>query len=797
MKKIYFLMLLLNFMFSSIVSANTQNTQLENKVFSADDKVVNGETCSWECRDVNDEYATQIVGFDFPSGKTYCKVFRKENLDYDLGIDASRINTACALKLNIENEYNEIISNTNNFNKNRESSIKYVKNDSKVNLSTFLTSLVTLNPNIIDREQTNLTGQIALKDGIEFNSVQTITQGREVFGTSFRNVAWQAIKNDFEYNINIGKDLFIKEKAPLSTFTTTYENTSAIDGFNKNNMAYFSDLFMNMEKIYQHLQIFIFVLIGGFFVIQISANKLQAYLENRGENSSKEPYLHKFYIPLFMVGTFFMPIPEANEMAHSTIMQNIIRSFALHSTQLADMANAIGSKTYMDKIYKSVGGLNADGVANLLIKREENKHTYQESKKIFQNICETRYEKISQMNWQSFNFQTMNQEEQEKLRQEYRFDINQKTYTKEDISLESCINLQLKVYDSYNQIEKYNSQIQGIKNFSTKVDDRINKLDNFFAFRNQQLGWIDSMLIPSSAMLAETFVFANNQIVKYDIEEDTKSNRKNLQKALEDGDVVAGNDDINDSVMGYVAGNLVWMMMPGAQGILDFVKDNPIIVAPFAISSGAYISGVLNVGQQLLSQIDLPVFGKIINKTVGNVSSYIITSNMMETVFAKIPLLICATASMIAFVAYLVSLCKYFYISPFVVAFSLATKRMDKIIEFLISGISIFLKPLLIVLFIYLALFIHTLIDELFVFLSMEQFSGIETSFYNIHTNFTIGAIVGLLKIFGILSSSYIMWKLIISGPAWTLSLIGVDGKQDDVIASGIESNLAKRAFVA
>lgn len=122
---------------------------------------------------------------------------------------------------------------------------------------------------------------------------------------------------------------------------------------------------------------------------------------------------------------------------------------------------------------------------------------------------------------------------------------------------------------------------------------------------------------------------------------------------------------------------------------------------------------------------------------------------------------------------------------------------MDKIIEFLISGISIFLKPLLIVLFIYLALFMHTLINELFVFVSIEQFSGIETHFYNVHTNFVIGAITGLLAIFGILSSSYIMWKLIIAGPSWAVSLIGIDGKQDDVIASGIESNLAKRAFVA
>ena len=170
---------------------------------------------------------------------------------------------------------------------------------------------------------------------------------------------------------------------------------------------------------------------------------------------------------------------------------------------------------------------------------------------------------------------------------------------------------------------------------------------------------------------------------------------------------------------------------------------------------------------------------------------------LIQWTFDKVPLLVCTTVSLIAFVSYLVSLCKYFYISPFVVAWGMATRQMNKIIEFFISGIAIFLKPVLIVLFIYLSLFLYTIIDEFFIFLSIEQFSGIETSWYNFHTNFIIGAISGLLVIFGKLGSSYIMWKLIVSGASWALSLVGIDGKQDEVIASGIESNLARRAFVA
>ena len=214
-----------------------------------------------------------------------------------------------------------------------------------------------------------------------------------------------------------------------------------------------------------------------------------------------------------------------------------------------------------------------------------------------------------------------------------------------------------------------------------------------------------------------------------------------------------------------------------------------------------------------------------------------------------IPLLAISTATLVAFVSYLVSLCKYFYISPFVTAWAMATKRVDKIIDFLLAGITIFFKPVLIVLFIYLSLFLYSIVNDFFIYVSLEQFSGIlfpETNYsllndiitrqnaaldsmkqasgvgdwtmgllnfgfgsiapyftsagkmlHNFHLMFILGAISGLIKIFGSLAGSYVAWKLIVSGPGWALGMIGLDGKQDDMIAQGIESNLSRRAFVA
>ncbi|WP_300791759.1 hypothetical protein, partial [Helicobacter sp. UBA3407] len=309
-----------------------------------------------------------------------------------------------------------------------------------------------------------------------------------------------------------------------------------------------------------------------------------------------------------------------------------------------------------------------------------------------------------------------------------------------------------------------------------------------------QLGWINSLITPSSAILAQTFVFADDQVVNYDVKEATEKNQKNVEEFSEKGYIEGESESkINDSLLGGLAGKLVWMMLPGASAIKDFVKEN--YTALSATIGAAIGSAAPGVGSILGGALGWLV-GQI-SSIVGTIGGYVIAIMLMEWTFEKIPLLVCTTASIIVFVSYLVSLCKYFYISPFVVAFALATKRMNKIVDFLVSGIAIFFKPILIVLFIYLALFVHTLIDEIFIFMSVEQFSGIETSWYNFYTNFVVGAITGLLVIFGKLASSYIMWKLIISGPSWAMSLVGIDGKQDDVIAQGIEANLAKRAFVA
>lgn len=776
--------------------ANAAMTNEEMEVFVSDDSVVESGLCKWECRQTKEPYKARIIGFDIVSGATFCKVYKNTDYNNYLKFNASKTNKVCVK--NIESISKNIINSTPGLkdaymkaNLKTSSSMIANTSDTELTFTRFLASFLTLDPSIIDREATENTGELMLKNGISTFSVLNFAEEKQTklpfSWLDLNPIGFISNRVEEISNANYNKNLRDQSQ---SLATVDYTQTSATDGFNKNNMAYFSNLFLANEKIYQHLQILIFILVGGFFVSRIGAEKIQVYLENRGESSGRQPYLHKFYIPIIMVGTFFMPIPEANNLAHSTIVQNMIRYFAVESTRIADAASATINKVYLEKIYKSLGILTPNGLDTLVDRQAKAKFTYEEISDIYNKTCKKRFPEA--YNAPTLEYITsLTEEDKKKLQEKDRQDFEGASGTTYDITLDACLLLEITALNARNEETKLKQHLDGvIKAYDKKeMQAKINALDGYFSLREKQLGWLNAILTPTSSIASEVIMFADDKVVKNDIKETTKANTKNALEALNKGSVQnASEDEINDSLLGMLGGQLVYMTLPGATAIKDFVADNAGKVGALIGTGAGAVTGSNIIGT---------IIGYLVGTVGGSAASYASAIYLMKKMLSYLPLIVCATASGIAFVAYLVSLCKYFYISPFVVAFALTTKKMDKIVEFLVSGIAIFLKPVLIVLFIGLALFVYTLVDEIYLFLATEQFSGIKTDSTSFIINFTIGSVSGMLEIFAKLASVYIMWKLIISGPAWALSLVGVDGKQDDMISQGIEHNLAKRAFVA
>ena len=94
---------------------------------------------------------------------------------------------------------------------------------------------------------------------------------------------------------------------------------------------------------------------GGFFLATLGGGKIQKYLENRGQSTgNKEPYLHKFFIPLLCAGVFYMSITSGGGV-NSTMVQNIIQYFTMEANNIADVASNIGSQAYVRKMTENIG----------------------------------------------------------------------------------------------------------------------------------------------------------------------------------------------------------------------------------------------------------------------------------------------------------------------------------------------------------------------------------------------------------------------------------------------------------
>lgn len=459
-----------------------------NFLADKNDGYVSGRQCTWECREVQDGYGTRIIDFDFQNGRTICEVFNSATGEY-IG-DGSKTNKDCSLAENIDeksaDEYLKILEEGHG---SSGSNITYQKQGG-IKMSQFMVALVTLDPSIIDKQETSKKGEIKIigEDKALFN-ITNVTRKSQFSMDNYVHIEF----------ISKGKDLVNKalNLQGLDAYSYSENTTNMLDGFNKNNMAYFNDLFTAMETIYQHLQVFIFVLIGGFFVMQIGASKLQAYLENRGESEGKQPYLHKFYIPLLMLGIFFMPIPEGNGH-QSTVMQNMIRYFAQYSTTLADMTNSIGAETYINKIYATAGHLSPEKLDKLKKERENAKKETEFYKQVVEVDNADIGEKCFNSRGQQYTTYVGSHGGS------IKYDNNGQVFY-------SCLDYGkdiMRFNEAATNLNRLDNELKFISLYSSQYGNTLNKIDEYLTARNKELGWIDIIMTPTAGILVEIFTLS-------------------------------------------------------------------------------------------------------------------------------------------------------------------------------------------------------------------------------------------------------------------------------------------------
>lgn len=524
------------------------------------------------------------------------------------------------------------------------------------------------------------------------------------------------------------------------------ELLNQVDSLNSQNLSYFVGLFYWLDKSYEYASAYLLVFISLFFMI-IYFSKLGLKKLSKKPTEYDEALSVRLTVIVIAFIFFFFPV-KFDENYKSSIFQNVAKYFISESTSLADKANIVALKSLLKYTYATSGASGIEGEATLhsLLKKEEKAiESYEEAL----TICEDRYPNET-------TFQITNQDQINEL--------EEKVGTIDDVvTIKGCRNIEKRLKVSYTLIQQYKYHLSRIENAykNSEITDRLNDLSTLMNRRADEMGWYSVLLVPSVKVLTELSYISSNSIPPLNEEIKGKIRKSQINPSDESNnwleDMLSNSTQYAQDMLGESMAKIVYMVLPGASDIYNFNNQ---------LGSGM---------STLLSQI--PIVGKtvgILSHMATPFASLALMGYIVTLILQALPLLTGIVATILAIVLYAYELILYVLISPFVVMFSVTTGQSKKIINFFITGLTIFLKPVLIVISVYLAMFFYSFVMDNVIVFSLEQFSLLQNSTSGFWITLASYLMKEILHILAIFLSMFFMWKTIVSGSEYVYKMIGL-----------------------
>ncbi len=750
-----------NILFSATTLSQKQGDFLED--FFSEAYIVTEETeCIPICRMINDKYksqfTTKIMDFDPSTGITTCEVFAStalNNIENTLSINANTLNQTCADNYNtIKLDYNNENLISQKYSKNNSISKVTLQpyDNSTITLSRFLGGLATLDNEIIDIAQ-SIDGTVVKKDP---NAIYKLTS---------------------EGGLELDSSLL-----------------NSIDTLSQDNLSYYIDLFYSMDNIYDYIVSYIFVFISLFFML-VYISRIAFKKMAKKTLAFEEPWQSKIAVITLAAVIFFIPM-RLDDSYSSTLFQNIWKYFVSESSSIADRANNTAMSTYMEKVYNTVGISGVKTEANLLLTKDQQEFIQKQTEPTLDE-CKDRYKDL-------ITFQHINKEQ---IAQKEEIKSSNGKYT---LTLIGCRNIEKRHKLATTLYEQTNHNLNRIKAaYETNIiQDRIDNMTDHLDKRVKELGWYSAILAPTVQVLTKISfmqgVDKSSSLAKYDenfvpgnMITRANINQANAQAIKQEGGKVEESGDW-----------LANILNPNAQGSKDnktekeiakLLSQNAYRFLPGFSQISTFIKNLGETNTEALAQ-KLPL-GENTSKSAEvstEVKALNLTSSLIRYIIEFLPFITSFIAIGVIIVMYLYELIIFSFISPFMVAFAVTTGQARKIFDFLVTAITIFLKPTLIVIAVYLSLFLYSIFQELFMLMAEEQFYLSDESISDFLPVFIFTFIRELLLIFSSLIAVYLMWKLIMEMPNFVYKLVGVDkldsGSQ---MATNMQQQFGKFGFRA
>ncbi|MGD9687261.1 MAG: hypothetical protein AB7U43_09855 [Desulfobacter sp.] len=741
-------------------------------------------TEKFACPVVKEGYFTRIYSIDYWSGTTTCLVY-----DQSGALDKVQLANPLLMGKMQDNlkkiKDSAIIPKSQNNGIDRYKSIEnirenyisnYTNGSGYLNLPSFLIAGLTLDNKVIDLAATVSTNTVKLQNGHSLYPNSYINFDVENDSHNlFMSVVYR-IGNDLAGLVGIdakfGAATYEKlAEEEVTIFSSTKEMLTNIIIFVIQFLEHYNPTMLEIKTFL----LFTVVPITTLFLVISKATKKLSKIQDR-DDILERAVVAGVALFCFYFTTNIVKIDE-NSQVNQVNYQSWYRSILRSGSGFADSVSEAALDAFILYKTRDVGMVGEDTKRDLVIQKKMLESENEFLAKSLKNGCFNAYnmeEVRNQTNLHtSLNLPFPPNESitrADGFSQNWYSENFVKNGNNPSIAISGCAMLYKKEKENKEQLKELDKKMWEIADATNDkvVNEQMEHLAKM-QYRNfGELGWIAAPMIATTDAVMRQLDSINNQAEKLNREEIAR----NREMA---GATPESNANIPSSIDDDLLKNVPYVLIPGFSSIKNEISS--------------FFQKIPSVEKFMPNVAKFQALG-------SDIVAYFWTLSIVKFGIAMFPFVMLLTASLLVIGFWAISVLLYYMVTPFLVAFALASNQTELIKKFLKTGVILAFKPLMLVVSIVIAIFAVEFLGNLNNLLIDWNFDNVKFLFTKIDTDLMYLMILKeLLHIVNSIVIAFLAFYLVFNGGEMILNLIGLKDVSVDVqgaIGDKIDSKSAK-----
>jgi len=544
------------------------------------------------------------------------------------------------------------------------------------------------------------------------------------------------------------------------------------EALNLNFFTFIFDWVTKSDSIFRQLQMVLLTFFVPFSIAILSLSKVSRKIQKLydQEDLIERGIIGVIIFSIFVISPHRFEDKEKNLAYAQSTFQSQIGSISKIGVNYAnDITNTLTS-SYVGKLKKDIGVSSKDEVERVMahsLKLEKELSTYETlQKKCYEN---KNPESLHEEGFRADEITTFPTSEDSNFNEKIYFLKWDDPATDLKYTLSFCRNVDILKNNIERTLKRNNEFIETVQKSSGNTT-----IDDFAATAKEMM-----RASADYGFLYSPFIMFNKIFIE----------NYGLMKPLNDTNQIERGADESWFGVNKLMYTAPLYAAPGVESTLKVYKDLDISQGLKKIA-GKFLDGLPVVGKGLGGSVDYAL----------DKAGYVLVMGMMAKVYEYLPLLGITVASILAISYFGITLFIYGLISPFYAVYVFSTQQKESIISFLIRGVVIMFKPILIVISIIIAILAVELMTNLGYIISNEVFTFFTNN--NIVSRHSLSSMIisflhGLVDLVLAIATTLFAFYFVFKGSDLILSVFGYKegGIDSHEVVNEIEQKASNRAI--